>query len=286
MVPRRSPSWLQRRVDPARVLRQATLCPRIRAGTLASSWSCRRYGNVPELRATDGNVRLLSCLYASSSADCHGVPLQPAATLAKARPARTLDPRSDVRINATFAAGPFHASHLRDGDPYGLANGHAVRCPPAGARHSASNVDGALVLTSDPDVEDTGVDTGFEMDDGKTLRAPDVSVGSVSARRRPGWAKSAPPLALEYADRGRDEAELQEKIADLLRAGTRYVWVVRLAGPQRIEVYEPKRRMRTVGLNEQLTAPGVLRNPVPARAGRSRSRNGDDAPQSPESRRC
>ena len=82
----------------------------------------------------------------------------------------------------------------------------------------------------------------------------------------PGWVKGVPPLAVEYADRGQDEAELQEKIAELLAAGTRYLWVVRLTGPRRVEVYEAGKPMRRVAADEELTAPGVLKNPVPVTA--------------------
>ena len=141
--------------------------------------------------------------------------------------------------------GPFHADQVRPGDPYELSNGHPVRCSPAGGRHSGANADGASVIGSDPDVESVGVDAGFSPEPG-TLRAPDVAVGVSS---EPGWSPGAPPLALEYADRGQDEDDLADKIHDLLGAGTRWIWVVRLVHP-----------------GDELTAPGVLRNPVPVEA--------------------
>jgi Putative restriction endonuclease len=78
----------------------------------------------------------------------------------------------------------------------------------------------------------------------------------------PGWAPSAPPLAVEIADRGQDEADLQEKIQQLLAAGTRYLWVVRLTGIRRVEVYEPGKSKRSYMLGQELRAPGVLQNPV------------------------
>ncbi len=53
------------------------------------------------------------------------------------------------------APGPFHASQIRDGDPYELSDGHPVYCSPAGKRHATSDVDGALVIASDPAVEDS-----------------------------------------------------------------------------------------------------------------------------------
>jgi len=77
---------------------------------------------------------------------------------------------------------------------------------------------------------------------------------------------SAPPLAVEYAGQGQDETELQAKIRELLAAGTRYLWVVRLTGRLRVEVYTPDEAMRVVDGEGVLTAPGVLRNPVPVRA--------------------
>ena len=122
---------------------------------------------------------------------------------------------------------------------------------------------GGHVLDADPDVESAGIDAGFALDS-KTMRAPDVAVGGVPDA--PGWISGAPLLALEYASTGQDEAELRLKIVQLLEAGTRYVWVVRLVGPRRVEVYERGLPMRVVRLGEDLTTPGVLRNPVPVEA--------------------
>lgn len=61
---------------------------------------------------------------------------------------------------------------------------------------------------------------------------------------------------------GQDEEKLHAKIADLLSAGTRWVWVVRLLAPRRVEVHEANQPLRTFGPGEELLAPGVLRNPV------------------------
>jgi hypothetical protein len=78
---------------------------------------------------------------------------------------------------------------------------------------------------------------------------------------RPGWIAGG-PLAVEYAASGQDEAKLQEKIADLLAAGTRWVWVVRLLGPRRVEVHEAGQPLRVLRPGEELLAPGVLKNAV------------------------
>jgi hypothetical protein len=152
---------------------------------------------------------------------------------------------------------------LKDGDPYELSDGHPVLALPAGGRQASAALTGAAVLRSDPLVETAGVEAGHSPEPG-TLRAPDVSVGNVPPE--PGWVKGVPPLAVEYADTGQDERDLKAKIRELLGAGTRFVWVVRLTGPRRVEVHEPEREMRLVRPGEELLAPGVLANPVPVEA--------------------
>ncbi|MBI5480757.1 MAG: Uma2 family endonuclease [Deltaproteobacteria bacterium] len=159
--------------------------------------------------------------------------------------------------------GPFRADQLREGDEYELSHGHPVWCAPQGGRGSRANGAGAEVLGTDPEVESAGVDVGFSPEPG-TLRAPDVAVGNVPDA--PGWVRGVPLLALEYADTGQDEAGLQRKIQDLLDGGTRVVWVARLVGERRVEVYAPERSMRVMRSGEELLAPGILRNPVPVDA--------------------
>jgi Uma2 family endonuclease len=160
-------------------------------------------------------------------------------------------------------AGPYTADQIAEGEPYELSNGHLIRCESGGGRHGAENAIGSQVLGSDPEATQVGVDTGFSWAP-KMLRAPDVAVGNVP--NEPGWVKGVPHLAVEYADVGQDEAELRQKIIDLLEAGTRYLWVVRLTGPRRVEVFEQGKAMRTLLPGDQLTAPGVLKNPVPVEA--------------------
>ena len=159
--------------------------------------------------------------------------------------------------------GPFQVSQLREEDRYELSDGHPIYCAPAGRDHANGNSTGSLVLGTDPAVKWSGVDAGYRIDDG-TLRAPDIAVGPPP--ERDGWIAGAPPLAVEYAGRGQDEAELQDRVADLLAAGTRFVWVVRLVGPWRVEVYVKDQPVRTYGADDSLLAPGILQNPVPVRA--------------------
>lgn len=140
--------------------------------------------------------------------------------------------------------------------------GRAIQCLPTGGRGSRSHLTGAIVLDSDPGVEEAGVDTGFAPDD-PAHRAPDIAVGDVPDG--PGWVRGVPPLAVEYADIGRDEADLRRKIAELL-PGTRHLWVVRLAGPRRVEMHEPGSPARVVSYDGELNALGVLANPIPVAA--------------------
>lgn len=161
------------------------------------------------------------------------------------------------------ARGPFHADQLRPGDPYELSNGHPIHCLPTGSRGGRATNVGGGVLASDPAVQDVGVDIGFSPSP-EILRAPDLSVGEMPDE--PGWVHGVPPLAVEYADTGQDEAELRIKIQELLAAGTRYVWVVRLTGPRRVEVHQPGEKMRIANPGEQLVASGILANPVPVEA--------------------
>jgi Uma2 family endonuclease len=156
--------------------------------------------------------------------------------------------------------GPHRADEIRSGDPYELSNGYLVECMPTGQRGGRSSVAGTLVLDTDPAVESSGIDTGFSPHPAM-LRAPDLSIGNVEDK--PGWGRTVPPLAVEYADTGQDEVELQKKIVEFLAEGTQFLWVVRLTGPRRVEVYEPGTAMRVVWPGEVLKAPGILRNEVP-----------------------
>lgn len=154
---------------------------------------------------------------------------------------------------------------LRDGDDYELSNGHPIRCRSHTAREGSAQVAGGSVLASDPAAQGrVGVHVGVAWNDDKYLRAPDIIVADIE--RAPGWLRGVPPLAVEYVDVDQDEAELNEKVVDLLAAGTRLVWVVRLTGPLRVEVHTRGEPMRIVGADGELTAPGVLKNPVPVRA--------------------
>ena len=135
----------------------------------------------------------------------------------------------------------------------------ALYAAPTGHDGAGPNLRGGLVLDTDPLAPAVGVDAGLALGP-NTMRAPDLVVGL--GPERPGWGTTAPPLAVEYAAGGQDEAELRQKIIELHAAGTRWIWVVRLVGPRRVEVHEKGLPVKIVGSGQTLTAPGVLRNAV------------------------
>ena len=159
---------------------------------------------------------------------------------------------------------PFTADQIKDGERCELSEGHRIYCLPAGDRHSRHNLSGGTLIDTDPDVEWAGVDTGFTPKS-NTLRAPDIAVAPPPAEEGE-WVPGAPLLAVEYADKGQNETDLKVKIRELLAAGTRFIWVARLTGPQRVEVHTRDRPMRVLSATDFLEAPGILRNPVRVQA--------------------
>jgi hypothetical protein len=161
-----------------------------------------------------------------------------------------------------YERGAFRTHDLVPGDRHELSRGNAIYCAPTGGSGARGVGYGFELIDSDPAVDSAGVDAGFTPSD-DTLRAPDVSVGVPD---QPGWIPGAPPLALEYAGSGQNEEGLQTKIRELLEAGTRWVWVVRLVGPRRVEVYESGKPTVVKSYGDELTAPGVLQNSILAQA--------------------
>ncbi len=159
--------------------------------------------------------------------------------------------------------GPFRAEHLRPGDGWELSNGRPFECLPTGGDGASRSSVGVRVLATDPKVESSGLDAGYAPT-ANTLRAPDIAIGNVPDQ--PGWIPGVPPLAVEYAGSGQDERALRLKIADLLARGTRWIWVVRLDLPRRVEVHAPGTPMVVRQIGALLEAPGILLNAVPVEA--------------------
>ncbi len=166
----------------------------------------------------------------------------------------------------SYGEGPFRAEHLRSGDPYELSHGHPIECMTSGKRHASKNSKGASLFEAQIKKGLVGVDAGSKLDpEGKTLRAPDIAVFA-DETEYPGWANEVPLLAVEYSDRGQNKQELEQKIQDLLQAGTKYIWVVNLQGIPSVEVYEPGKKKKVMGLDDVLIADDVLKNPIPVKA--------------------
>ncbi len=66
---------------------------------------------------------------------------------------------------------------------------------------------------------------------------------------------------VEYADTGQDEADLATKIQELLAAGTRHIWVVRLTGPRRVEIHETGRGCLKRSFGQEKTGFAGWRSP-------------------------
>lgn len=161
-----------------------------------------------------------------------------------------------------MAPGYVTADQIHEGDRFEVSDGHRLEMCPAGGRGGRANLVGAAVLDTDPAVRSAAIDTGFTPHP-KLLRAPDIAVGDIPDA--PGWVRGTPPLAVEYADRGQDEVQLQKKIKELFAASTEYVWVVRMEAPRRVEIYKRGEPMRSLSKGF-LTAPGILKNRVPVAA--------------------
>ena len=171
----------------------------------------------------------------------------------------TVSPMSNY---ARQSRGPFEVASLRENDRYELVDGHAMYCSPAGTRHASANLLGAAVIETDPKVANAGVDAGVRLDK-QTLLAPDVSVGNINASQS-GFTTQIPSLAVEYADSGQDENALDEKIKRLLEAGTKLIWVVRLA-KREVEVHRKNKAMERYYEYEALPDDGLLQNMVDVR---------------------
>lgn len=129
-------------------------------------------------------------------------------------------------------------SHLPEnaGRRFELSEGVLIEMAPAGLKHG--NWAGMLgrVIGNHVEVNGLGIvtaaETGFILhtdENGKdTVRAPDV--GFISKERLPaelpdGFAPFAPDLAVEVVSPGDSASEIEQKVLEYLRHGTRAVWV-------------------------------------------------------------
>jgi Uma2 family endonuclease len=122
-----------------------------------------------------------------------------------------------------------------DGFRYELVRGEVRRMPPAGSEHGAVVMNLGSPLHACVRSHDLGVvfgaETGFKIaSDPDTVRAPDLAFvrrehipeGGIPSGFWPG----APDLAVEVTSPGDTYTEVEEKVHDWLRAGTRMVLVL------------------------------------------------------------
>lgn len=131
-----------------------------------------------------------------------------------------------------------------DGFRYELVKGELRRMSPAGTEHGAIvfNLSGLLAphIKANHLGQGFGAETGFKIaSDPDTVRAADIAF--VRRERIPetgmphNFWSTFPDLAVEVISPGDTYSEVNEKVEDWLRAGTRAVWIV-----------DPRRRIVSV----------------------------------------
>lgn len=147
-----------------------------------------------------------------------------------------------------------------------LVRGQLVSEPPPGGRH------GRVASRINFELHKAAVDSGFIVltcDAGfilhrspDTVRAPDIALVSreryLALEDESKLIPGAPDLAVEVLSPGNTRAEMHEKVADYLAAGTAMVWV---ADPQNevVVTYRDILAPRTLAGLDMLTAGGLLR---------------------------
>jgi Uma2 family endonuclease len=146
-----------------------------------------------------------------------------------------------------------------------LVRGRLVREPRPAALHALVTMRLGVLLDAHVAAHGGGVvlaDMGFVLaTDPETVRGPDiafVSAGRVPERGfEPGFWHRAPDLAIEVLSPSNRRAEIEEKIADYLGAGTRLVWVVDPAA-RTVTVHQPGAAARVLGSGDVLDGAPVL----------------------------
>jgi Uma2 family endonuclease len=96
-----------------------------------------------------------------------------------------------------------------------------------------------------------------------TVRAPDV--GYIAAARVPGdlddlpdgFVPFAPDLAIEVVSPNDEKGEIEQKIAEYLRYGTRLVWVM-YSARREVKVHAPGQKTKTLKIGDTLDGGDVL----------------------------
>ena len=149
---------------------------------------------------------------------------------------------------------------------YELVGGELVRMSPTGAEHGVVTSKLARMLEQYLDTSLAGVccgaETGFILQrTPDVVRAPDAAF--VAAERIPatgvptGFWPFAPDFAVEVASPSDRFTELQTKVAEYFRAGTRLVWIVEPA-TRTVHVYRAPHELQAFGEEDELDGGDVL----------------------------
>lgn len=144
----------------------------------------------------------------------------------------------EVQEKLYTAEDLWELSHRPENDSkrFELSEGILIEMSPAGGKHGGIALDLGSFVRSHVKEHNLGYTTAaetgyilFKNPNGKdTVRAPDV--GFVAAARLPeglpdGYIPFAPDLAIEVVSPGDSADEIEEKVNEYLRYGTRLVWV-------------------------------------------------------------
>ena len=149
---------------------------------------------------------------------------------------------------------------------YELVDGELVRMSPTGAEHGVVTAILSHVLREYVNTSHAGVccgaETGFILQHTPdVVRAPDAAF--IARERIPatgvptGFWPFAPDLAVEVASPSDRFTELQTKVAEYFRAGTRLVWIVEPAN-RTVHVYGAPHELQAFGEEDELTGDDVL----------------------------
>ena len=148
---------------------------------------------------------------------------------------------------------------------YDLWDGEVVEMAPAGDAHgvAASQIGWRIGrFVHEHRLGRTyAAETGFVLDEARhRVLAPDVAFVAQERLRSPpgpGFFHGAPDLAVEVRSPSQSVAELTQKAAAYLDAGSSLVWVVDLS-LQQVTEYRPNEHARQLGPEDQLVGDPVL----------------------------
>jgi Uma2 family endonuclease len=150
-----------------------------------------------------------------------------------------------------------------DGMRHELNEGVLAAMPPPPIIHSriAARIYSSLLKFAESEGAGQALfEAGFRLKP-DVVRRPDIAVvraDRIAATGAHEYIEGAPDLAVEVASPANSPEDLEEKVAQYLAHGARYVWVV-YPRTRRVHVYEREApTVRIVECGESLTAPDLL----------------------------